>query len=69
MNDEVRETLAELCKDKRPDAYVFVSPKDDDERQREVKKGFHTACRLAGIEWLMEGSQSDFRHSVSRGRM
>ena len=49
MNDEVRETLAELCKDKRPDAYVFVSPKDDDERQREVKKGFHTACRFAGI--------------------
>jgi integrase len=53
MNDEVRETLAELCKDKRPDAYVFVSPKDDDERQREVKKGFHTACRLAGIEGLI----------------
>ena len=52
MNDEVRETLAELCKDKRP-AYVFVSPKDDDERQREVKKGFHTACRLAGIEGLI----------------
>jgi integrase len=53
MNDEVRETLAELCKDKRSDAYVFVSPKDDDERQREVKKGFHTACRLAGIEGLI----------------
>jgi len=53
MNDEVRETLAELCKDKRPDTYVFVSPKDDDERQREVKKGFHTACRLAGIEGLI----------------
>ena len=45
--------FAELCKDKRPDAYVFVSPKDDDERQREVKKGFHTACRLAGIEGLI----------------
>ena len=53
MNDEVRETLAELCKDKRPDDYVFVSPKDDDERQREVKKGFHTACRLASIEGLI----------------
>jgi integrase len=53
MNDEVRETLAELCKDKRSDDYVFVSPKDDDERQREVKKGFHTACGLAGIEGLI----------------
>jgi integrase len=53
MNDEVRETLAELCKDKRSDDYVFVSPKNDDERQREVKKGFHTACRLAGIEGLI----------------
>src|SRR5215208_362121 len=28
-------------------------PKDSDERQREVKKGFHTACRLAGIEELI----------------
>ena len=43
MNDDVRVTLAELCKKKRPDHYVFVSPKDSDERQREVKKGFHTA--------------------------
>ena len=51
--NEVRETLAELCKDKRSDDYVFVSPKDSDERQREVKKGFHTACRLAGIEGLI----------------
>ena len=46
-------TQAELCKDKRPDDYVFVSPKDSDERLREVKKGFHTACRLAGIEGLI----------------
>src|ERR1051325_591255 len=54
MNDEVRETLAGLCKDKRPDDYVFVSPKDSDKRLREVKRGFHTACRLAsikGLEW------------------
>jgi len=40
MNDEVRETLAELCKDKRPDAYVFVSPEDDAERQREGRRDF-----------------------------
>jgi hypothetical protein len=38
MNDEVRETLAELCKDKRPDDYVFVSPNNSNERLREVKK-------------------------------
>ena len=70
MNDEVRETLAELCKDKRPEAYVFVSPKDSDERQREVKKGFHTACRLAGIEGLIwKDLQSYVRHALSRGRM
>ncbi len=53
MNDEVRETLAALCRDKRPDDYVFVSPKDSDEHQREVKKEFHTASRLAGIEGLI----------------
>lgn len=35
MNDEVRETLAELCKDKRSDDYVFVSPKDSDKRGSE----------------------------------
>jgi len=69
MNDEVRETLAELCKDKRPDDYVFVSPEDSSKRLREVKKGFHTACRLAGIEVIWKESQSDFRHSLSRGRM
>lgn len=25
MNDDVRQALADLCKDKRPDDYVFVS--------------------------------------------
>jgi integrase len=53
MNDEVREALVELCKGKRPDDYVFVSPKDSKKRLREVKKGFHTACRLAGVEGLI----------------
>jgi integrase len=27
MNDDVREALAELCRDKRPNDYVFSSPK------------------------------------------
>lgn len=52
MNDDVRDALAELCKDKRPEEYVFVSPKTESCLQ-EVKRGFHTACRLAGIEGLI----------------
>lgn len=70
MNDEVRETLAELCKDKRPDDYVFVSLKDDDERQREVKKGFHTALPTRWYRRAnLEASQSNFRHLIGQGRM
>jgi integrase len=52
MNDDVREALAELCKDKRPEDFVFVSTKTKS-CMREVKRGFHTACRLAGIEGLI----------------
>jgi integrase len=52
MNDDVRQSLADLCKDKRPDDYVFVSEKTGS-CIREVKKGFHTACRIAGIEGLI----------------
>lgn len=53
MNDDVREALAELCREKRPDDYVFVSPKKKGASLRETKRGFHTACRLAGIEGLI----------------
>ena len=52
MNDDVRDALAELCKDKRPEEYVFLSPRTGSCLQ-EVKRGFHTACRLAGIEGLI----------------
>jgi len=52
MNDDVREALAELCKNKRPDDYVFVNPKTKSCLQ-ETKTAFHTACRLAGIEGLI----------------
>lgn len=38
-NDDVRQALADLCKDKRPDDYVFVSEKTGS-CIREVKKGF-----------------------------
>jgi integrase len=52
MNDDVRDALAELCKDKRPEDFVFVSTKTKS-CLREVKRGFHTACRLACIEGLI----------------
>jgi integrase len=39
------------AKTKRPDDYVFVSEKTGS-CIREVKKGFHTACRIADIEDL-----------------
>lgn len=52
MNDDVREALAELCRDKGPNDYVFSSPKTKS-CLRETKRGFRTACRLAGIEGLI----------------
>jgi len=51
MNDDVTDALAELCKNKRSDDYVFVNPKTKSCLQ-ETKTAFHTACRLAGIEGL-----------------
>jgi integrase len=44
MNDEVREALAELCKNMRPDEYVFVNPKTKSSLQ-ETKTAFHTAVK------------------------
>jgi len=52
MNDDVRDALAKLCKNKRPDDYVFINPKTKSCLQ-ETKTAFHTACRLAGIEGLI----------------
>ena len=52
MNDDVREALAELCRDKAPKDYVFSSPKTKS-CLRETKRGFRTACKLAGIEGLI----------------
>lgn len=51
MNVEVRAARFELCKDKLGDDYVFESPKTDG-HLKEVKKGFKTALRIAGIEEL-----------------
>lgn len=52
-SDERRSEAAfvELCKNKAADDYVFASPKTDG-RLKEVKKGFKTALRIAGIEGL-----------------
>ncbi len=52
INDDVREALAELCRDKAPNDYVFSSPKTKS-CLRETKRGFRTACKLAGIEGLI----------------
>jgi Phage integrase family len=51
MNVEVRAALFELCKNKLADDYVFESPKTDG-HLTEVKKGFKTALRIAGVEGL-----------------
>ena len=53
INDDVRDALAELCRDKGPNDYIFVSPKNKKSCLQETKKGFHTACRLAGIQGLI----------------
>src|SRR5437870_728786 len=68
MNDDVRDALAELCKNKRPDDYVFVNPKTKSCLQ-ETKTAFHTACRLAGIEADLEGSAGYVRNSTGRSRL
>ena len=52
MNDDVREALAELCRDKTPNDHVFSSPKTKS-CLRETKRGFRIACRLAGTEGLI----------------
>ena len=52
MNDDVREALAELCRNKAPNDYVFSSPKTKS-CLRETKRGFRTACKLACIEGLI----------------
>jgi len=56
MNSEVREILLPLCKGKRPDDYVWLSPKTDRPLD-EIKKAFISACEDAGIEGLFKVSQ------------
>ena len=52
MNSEVREILLPLCKRKRPDDYVWLSPKTGKPFD-DIKKAFVSACQDAGIEGLV----------------
>lgn len=52
MNSEVREIPLPLCKGKRPDDYVWLSPKTGRSFD-DIKKAFVSACEDAGIEGLI----------------
>ena len=52
MNSEVRDILMPLCKGKRPDDYVWLSPKTGGPFD-DIKKAFTGACKDAGIEGLV----------------
>lgn len=51
MNHDVREALSALRREANGSEYVFSNPHTGT-RQKEVKRGFQTALRLAGIEGL-----------------
>lgn len=49
LNPQVREILLKLCGGKRPDDYAFGNP-DTGEPFTDIKRTFHTAGQMAGIE-------------------
>ena len=51
LNPEVREILKKACHGKDAEDYVFTNP-DTDKPFYDIKRSFHTACRLAGIKNL-----------------
>jgi integrase len=51
LNLEVREILLNLCSGKKSDDYVFGNP-DTSKPFTDIKRSFHTACRMARIEGL-----------------
>src|SRR5216683_263651 len=51
LNTEVRDILVGLCRGKKPDDYVFANP-GTGKAFTDIKRSFHTACRLAGVENL-----------------
>ena len=51
LNPEVREILKKACHGKDAEDYVFTNP-DTDKPFYDIKRSFHTACRIAGIKNL-----------------
>ena len=51
LNPEVREILKKACHGKDAEDYVFRNP-DTDKPFYDIKRSFHTACRIAGIKNL-----------------
>jgi integrase len=51
LNPEVREILKKACQGKDAEDYVFTNP-DTDKPFYDIKRSFHTACRIAGIKNL-----------------
>jgi integrase len=51
LNPEVREILKRACHGKDAEDYVFTNP-DTDKPFYDIKRSFHTACRIAGIKNL-----------------
>ena len=51
LNLEVREILKKACHGKDAEDYVFTNP-DTDKPFYDIKRSFHTACRIAGIKNL-----------------
>jgi integrase len=51
LDPEVREILLNVCSGKKPDDYVFGNP-ETGKPFTDIKRSFHTACRMARIEGL-----------------
>src|SRR3989442_8600142 len=51
LDSKARAILLSLGRGKKPDDYVFPNP-DTGKAFPDIKRSFHTACRLAGIENL-----------------
>ena len=51
LNPEIREILLKMCSGKSVDDYVFGNP-ETGKPFTDIKRSFHTACRMARIEGL-----------------
>jgi integrase len=66
MNDDVRDALAELCKNKRPDAYVFVNPKTKSCLQENENSFSYSLPTCWNRKFDLEGSAGNFRNPTGR---